>query len=69
MFNNFHIVHIYISVSINKARVEKMSNHRITDSELHKWIVAMKDGRQPTLTPLECRRRHDRLKEITTNHT
>mmetsp|Transcript_14799 Transcript_14799/g.19192 ORF Transcript_14799/g.19192 Transcript_14799/m.19192 type:complete len:346 (+) Transcript_14799:629-1666(+) len=51
------------------ARVDKISNHRVSEGELNKWVVAMRDGRQSTLTPAECKRRHERLKEITTNHT
>ena len=53
----------------NNVRIDKMSNHRFTQTELEKWRTNMRDSRQPTfLNAGECQRRHERLLEISSNH-
>eukprot|EP00613_Pedinella_sp_CCMP2098_P054275 CAMPEP_0171897276 /NCGR_PEP_ID=MMETSP0992-20121227/48049_1 /TAXON_ID=483369 /ORGANISM="non described non described, Strain CCMP2098" /LENGTH=819 /DNA_ID=CAMNT_0012525393 /DNA_START=15 /DNA_END=2474 /DNA_ORIENTATION=+ len=52
----------------NSIRIDKVSNQRLSSTEVAKWVTAMRDTRQPTLTRQECQRRHDRLKDMSTNH-
>ena len=58
-----------IAGSTKEGKIDKVSNHRFTQQELETWRSKMRDARAATVTPADCKRLHQRTKEVINNHT
>ena len=57
-----------IAGATKDGKIHKVSNHLFTQPELESWRSKMRDARIPTVTPADCKRLHQRMKDVINNH-